>query len=300
VKAKLIVNPTAGTDAAVRHLTYINGQIRRRVGLLDIVITTEEGDAASAARDAVLSGYDYLFVGGGDGTLNEVLNGIGAVPGGFDAVVLGIVPLGTGNDFATALGYPADVTAAVDSLLDAPAACVDIGQLNDRYFINVSAGGFIAEVSDAVSPQLKTIAGRLAYVIGGASVVLEHEPLGVRVDSSVHSTSMSINMFAVCNSRLIGGGRLIAPDARVDDGLLDVYLVEAMSKLDFLGLLARLSDGEHVSDESVTYFRAAELDLQFDRSVKVNTDGQVLDTHRCHYQVLPGALRVLRPTREAA
>ncbi len=295
MKAKLIVNPTAGIDAAVRHLTHINERIRRRVGLLDIVITTGEGDAASAAEDAVRCGYDHVFVGGGDGTVNEVLNGIGAVPGGFDAVVLGIVPLGTGNDFASAFGYPSDITAAADALVDAPAAWIDVGQLNDRYFINVSAGGFIAEVSDAVSPQLKNIAGRLAYVIGGATVVLEHEPVGVRVESSPRSLSMSINMFAVCNSRLVGGGRLIAPDARVDDGLLDVYLVESMSKVEFVGLLTRVTEGEHVTDERVTYFRAAELDLQFDRPIKVNTDGQVLETDRCRYRVLPRALRVLRP-----
>src|SRR5688572_33490096 len=81
MKARLIVNPTAGTDAAVQHLTQINERIRQRVGLLDIVITTGEGDAARAAEDAVRSGYDHVFVGGGDGTLNEVLNGIGAVSG---------------------------------------------------------------------------------------------------------------------------------------------------------------------------------------------------------------------------
>ena len=295
MRARLIVNPTAGTDAAVRHLTLINEGIRRRVGLMDIVITTGDGDAAHAAEDAVRCGYDHVFVGGGDGTVNEVLNGIGAAPGGFDAVVLGIVPLGTGNDFASALGYPADIAEAVETLVNAREAWVDVGQVNDRYFINVSAGGFIAEVSDAVTPQLKTIAGRLAYVIGGATVVLDHEPVGVRVECAPRTVSMPINMFAVCNSRLIGGGRLIAPHARVDDGVLDVYLVEAMSKVDFVGLLTRMSEGQHVTDERVTYFRSAEIDLQFDRPVKVNTDGQVLETDRCRYRVLPGALRVIRP-----
>lgn len=295
MKGRLIVNPAAGSDAAVRHLTQINEVLRKRVPLLDIVITTREGDAARAAEDAVRCGYDHVIAGGGDGTLNEVLNGIGAVPGGFDAVVLGIVPLGTGNDFASALGYPSDIGAAVETLVDAPASWVDVGTLNDRYFINVSAGGFIAEVSDAVSPQLKTIAGRLAYVIGGATVVLGHEPVGVQVEGSPQSVTMPIDTFAVCNSRLIGGGRLIAPYARMDDGLLDVYLVQAMSKVEFLGLLTRMSEGEHVTDERVTYFRSAEIDLEFDRPVKVNTDGQVLETDRCRYGVLPAAVRVITP-----
>ena len=295
MKTRLIVNPAAGTDAAIRHLPQINEEIRRHVGLLDVVITTGEGDAARAAEDAVRSGYDHVFVGGGDGTLNEALNGIGAVPGGFDQVVLGIVPLGTGNDFASALGYPSDLSAAVEALVAARPAQVDVGELNERYFINVSAGGFIAEVSDAVGEPLKNIAGRLAYVIGGAAVVLDHEPVGVRVNSATRSLSMPVNTFAVCNSRLIGGGRLIAPDARIDDGLFDVYLVEAMSKVEFVSLLTRVANGAHGEDERVIFFRTAELDLQFDRPVKVNTDGQVLETDRCRYRVLPRAVRVLRP-----
>ncbi len=276
---------------------------------MDIVITTGEGDATQAAAQAVRDGYDHLFIGGGDGTLNEVLNGVARLDHGLSQVTFGVIPLGTGNDFATALGLPADISDAIDALFEGEAAAVDIGRMNDQYFVNVSAGGFIAEVSDAVNPQLKTVAGKLAYLIGGAQVVLTYEPVraqlrGVECTATPPTakaqnqaplpSTMTLHTFAVCNSRLVGGGRLIAPHATIDDGLFDVCLIEAMPTVDFLALLKRVSDGDHVDDERVIYFQTAALELAFDRVIKVNTDGQVLETDRCCYDVLPRAARFLR------
>ncbi len=97
----------------------------------------------------------------------------------------------------------------------------------------------------------------------------------------------------MCNSRLIGGGRLIAPDAVLDDGELDVCLIEDMPPVEFIALLRRVSAGEHIADERVRYFRTRELQMTFDRRVKVNVDGQVLETERCSYSVLPRAIRFL-------
>jgi diacylglycerol kinase (ATP) len=295
MKAKLIVNPVAGTDAGPDHLATINARLRQRAGPLDIVMTVAEHDAEHAARQAVEDGYDHIFVAGGDGTLNEVLNGVAGVDGGLDAVTLGVIPLGTGNDFATALGIPEDVEAAVEALLDGHVIRVDVGRVNARAFVNVSAGGFIAEVSDAVSPKLKTLVGKLAYLVGGAKVLLDYEPVHARVRPAPDESSIPLHAFAVCNSRLVGGGRLIAPHARVDDGELDVCLIRAMPTGEFIGLLRRVSGGEHIEDERVTYFRARRLSLSFDRAIKINTDGQVLETDRCEYDVLPGAARFLAP-----
>ena len=293
MKSKLIVNPTAGTDAAPDHLETMNRLLRRRIGRLDIVITVSEGDATDAAAQAVEDGYDHLFVAGGDGTLNEALNGVARVDGGLEAITFGVIPLGTGNDFATALGLPEDVEAAIDLLLESKASRVDVGRLNDHYFVNVSAGGFLAEVSDAVNPRLKTVAGKLAYLIGGAQVLMDYEPVRVRRRRAEGDEEMALYAFAVCNSRLVGGGRLIAPDAVIDDGELDVCLIQAMPTLEFLALLRRVSEGDHVDDERVAYFRARELELSFDRPIKVNFDGQVLEAERCRYGIMPHAARFL-------
>lgn len=296
--AKLIVNPRAGSEAALDHLPTINERLRERFDRLDIVLTAPDGDAIEAGRQAVEDGYEHIIVGGGDGTLNEVLNGVAQAPGGLARVTFGILPLGTGNDFAEALGVPDDIEAALDVLLEGTPVAVDVGQLNDaRVFVNVSAGGFIAAVSDAVSQPLKSLTGSLAYLIGGAQVLLEYEPVRARVqiggpDAAPKETALYA--FAVCNAPLIGGGRLIAPHAVVDDGQLDVCLIHAMPTLEFVALLRRVSAGEHVEDDRVTYCRTGTLALTFDQRIKVNTDGQVLEADRCRYRILPTAARFLR------
>jgi diacylglycerol kinase (ATP) len=297
MKSRLILNPTSGSETGTNHLPTLNEQLRERVGAMDIVMTVGRDDAARAAAEAAQAGYDTLFVAGGDGTLNQVLNGVARVEGAFARVTFGLIPLGTGNDFAATLGLPESVDEAIDFLIRGRTIDIDLGKLNDRHFINVSAGGFIAEVSEAVNPTLKTIAGKLAYLIGGAQVLFDYEPVDADLraiaDGGVIERKLSLQMFAICNGPLAGGGRIIAPHAVIDDGWLDVCLVEAMPTLEFLGLLNRLSTGDHLEDERVTYFRARELDVRFDHAIKVNTDGEVLTADRCHYHVRPRTARFL-------
>lgn len=298
MKSRLIVNPVSGTDSAPDYLRAINERLRGAAGDLDIVMTVAQGDALEAAARSAREGYERLFVAGGDGTLNEVLNGVAGVAGGLERVTFGLIPLGTGNDFADALGLPEDVEAAVRVLLEGRAVGVDVGVMNGRHFVNVSAGGFIAEVSDAVNPRLKSVAGKLAYLVGGAQVLMDYEPVGLRLRAvgaggETVERETAVEMFAVCNSRMVGGGRLIAPRAVIDDGLLDVCVVEAMPTADFLALLTRVSGGGHLEDGRVAYLRARELELRFDRTIKVNTDGEVLEADSCRYRVLPRAARFL-------
>lgn len=303
MKARLFVNPVSGTDAGADYLPLINERLRSKVGLMDIVMTVGEGDASAAAEQAVRDGYDHLFVAGGDGTLNEVLNGVAAVEDGLTRVTLGIIPLGTGNDFASMMGFPEDVEAALEALVESRTVSVDVGELNGRFFLNASGGGFIAEVSDAVDTQLKSLTGKLAYLIGGAQVLLTHEPIRTRIawqdEQGDGTRDLAMHAFAVCNSRQVGGGRLIAPDAIVDDGLLDVCVIESMATIEFVALLRRVSSGDHVDDERVSYFRIRRVTFDFDRVVKVNTDGQVLEATRCEYRVHPRAARLLAPPRRA-
>jgi diacylglycerol kinase (ATP) len=298
MKTRLIVNPVSGADAAPDYLPAMNERLREAFGQVDIVMTVAAGDAADLARRSVEEGYERLFVAGGDGTLNEVLNGVAGVAGGLGRITFGLIPLGTGNDFAAALGLPEDVEQAVATLVAGRTIEADVGVLNDRYFVNVSAGGFIAEVSDAVNPQLKTVAGKLAYLIGGAQVLLEYEPARACLRATLEdgreiARETGVQMFAVCNSRLVGGGRPIAPGALINDGALDVCVVEAVPTLEFVRLLGSVSGGDHIEDERVAYFRAREVSFIFDRTIKVNTDGEVLEAEECRYRVLPRAARFL-------
>lgn len=306
-RATLIVNPVAGADEGEDWLPELEARLRRVFADLTVVVTTGPGHATTAAASAVESGCTHVFSAGGDGTLNEVVNGL-AAHSPRSSITLGIIPLGTGNDFAAALGIPRDIGVAL-SLLEADDAIdVDICRLNSRYFINVSAGGFIAEVSDAASETLKTVAGQLAYILGGAQVIWTFDPFHAEITFAPDAAplgkpgaplrmSHDLLAFAVCNAPLIGGGRLIAPEARFDDGQVDVCLIEAMPLLEFVNVLRLVADGAHVEHERVQYVRTSALTLRFDRALKVNTDGEVIVTERCEYDVLPGALRVLAGRR---
>jgi diacylglycerol kinase (ATP) len=318
MKTKLIVNPVSGTDEGLKLLPAINARLRE-AGPVDVVLTIGPGDATDAARRAVEEGYERIVSAGGDGTLNETLNGIASVAGGLEAVALGVIPIGTGNDFATTLGIPQDAEAAAAMLIDAAFAPrpVDVWRLNDRYFLNVSGGGFIAEVSDAVDTRLKTVAGKLAYIIGGVQVMWSYDALRVRVtfprgamsvpDLGASSDPSAINVerfedfdaddlyaFAACNAPLIGGGYVIGPLARVDDGQLDLCLIRASSLTDFLAVLRQVPGGDHVQDARVSYVRAPAIELSFDRRIKINTDGQVMESDRATYS-LAGRARILAP-----
>ena len=172
---------------------------------------------------------------------------------------------------------------------------VDLVSLGDRVFLNASAGGFTAETSANVSSGMKQAVGTLAYLIGGARAVLEYEPVGVRVEWEGRSLEADLQLFAICNGAYIGGGHQLAPTARPDDGLMEVCLVRATSTLDFLALLPRLSSGHHVDDDDVAYFRTRAVTLSFSRTIKINTDGEVLEAARCEYVMRPGAVRLIAP-----
>ena len=290
----LVVNPSSGRERGAESAGELAAALRRAFGDVDVVLTGGDGDAERAGREYSAGGGRRLFVAGGDGTVNEALNGV-AASGALGDVTFGIFPMGTGNDFAAALGIPLEIPDALEVLLAGRELRVDVGVVNGRHFLNTSGGGFIAEVSVAVTPQLKTIAGRMAYLIGGAQALMEYEPVRATVTAEPGAFRMGLGIytFAVCNSRLIGGGRLIAPEAIIDDGLLDLCLIEAMGSVEFLNLARKVADGEHVEDPRVRYLQASSISIEFDRETKVNTDGEVLSATRCEYSVLPRAATFL-------
>ena len=289
-RASLIVNPSSGQERGTAHAQAISERLRERYQSVDVVITAGGSDAERAALRAVKEGCAAIFIAGGDGTINEAVNGV-ASASALDRITFGIIPLGTGNDFAAALGIPEEIEPAIQLLARGTTLAVDLGRVNERLFVNTSGGGFIADVSVAVTPHMKTIAGRLAYLVGGAQALLEHDPVRATIaaDPAHIRLGVALYAYAVCNSRLIGGGRLIAPSALIDDGLLDLCLIEEMTTLEFIGLARKVAAGDHVDDPRVRYIQASSIRIEFDREVKVNTDGEVFTASCCEYSVLPRA-----------
>jgi diacylglycerol kinase (ATP) len=294
MRIALIANPAAGTAQDRTPVDEAEARLRDAGHDVVVVETAGPGDAERLAAESVRAGAGLVVAAGGDGTLNEVVNGLASVPGALRHCALGILPIGTGNDFARALGIESP-EAAVDALVAGTTRAIDLIHLDDRVFLNASAGGFTAETSSQVTSELKQAVGKLAYLIGGARAFLEYEPVRVLVEGAGRRIETDLQLFAVCNGAYIGGGHQLAPSARPDDGEMEVCLVRASSALDFLALLPRLSSGDHLDDDDVAYFRAREVTLTFARPIKVNTDGEVLESSRCHYVMHPGAVRFVAP-----
>ncbi len=294
MRITVIANPAAGRAQDDASIDDVRLRLVTAGHVVNVVETAGAGDGERLAAEAATAGTDVVVAAGGDGTLNEVINGVASVPGALQRCVVGILPFGTGNDFARMLGIEAG-ESAVEALVAGHTRAVDLVRLNDRVFLNASAGGFTAETSSQVTPGLKQAVGTLAYLIGGARALLEYEPVHAVIDSGARRLDMDLQLFAVCNGAYIGGGHQLAPRARIDDGLFDVCLVRASSTIDFLTLLPRLSSGDHLDDEDVVYFRATELAMTFTRPIKVNTDGEVLDLAECRYAIETGAARFAVP-----
>lgn len=299
MRAHLIVNPSSGADRAVDMLPLMRSRLGSLFEELIVTVTAGADDLGKAAERTVAENCAALYVAGGDGTVN------GAVRGMLDAspspsIPIGIIPFGTGNDFSKALGLGDEPERALDRLVDPHVVAADVGVMNDRPFINASAGGLIAETSGVATPALKDIAGKVAYLIGGARALFTVDPLSVRLlvasDRPMEGSGRellpvgesAVQMFAVCNAPFIGGGYAIAPDALLDDGLLDVVVVPRMPVLELLGTLQRIAASGEPGRDDVMSFRSARFDLVFDRLARVNIDGEVLEADRCVYRVRSG------------
>lgn len=275
----LVVHGARADRADFRHMvSWVRGRGHRA----DVRVTFERGDAAAFAREAATAGADVVAAVGGDGTLNEVVNGLD----GYDTP-LGLVPAGTANDFARQAGIPADADHAMDVILQRKPMLIDTASLNGRRFLNVSTGGVGAEATAETPSQAKHALGPLAYAITGLRKFAELEPVHAVFRGSGYTLECDFLMFAVGSARSTGGGSLVTPHASTTDGLLDLCVVERMRRRDFARTLLRLRQGEHVGQDGVHYVRVSELTIEAARPVSVNVDGEVSDARTLHYRARP-------------
>ena len=246
-------------------------------------LTFEEGDATRFARSAAESGVDLMIAAGGDGTVNEVVNGVAGTDW---RGPLGIIPLGTANDFALGLGLPEDVAAAFEVARSGSDREVDLAQVNDRWFINVSTGGVAATATGDTPQDTKRLLGPLAYLVTGVQKLPDLEPLSVQISAGAgEEFAGEIMMYAVGNGRRTGAGSQVTPEAELDDGELDVLIVPGMTRMEFMALAPRIRAGSHLSDSRIRYFRTDELTVESGRDLSVNADGEPLSGDRFVYRI---------------
>jgi lipid kinase YegS len=287
----LILHGTRADLPAVRHLV---SWVREKGHTVDVRVTWERGDAERFARDAARSvpPPDAVLAAGGDGTVNEVINGLS----GSD-VAFGIIPLGTANDFARQAGIPDDPDHAMDVVLQQPPTRIDTAQLNDRRFLNVSVGGVVAEITAETPADAKESLGVLAYALSGLRKLTNLRPYTAHFSGPEFELHCKALLFAVANGSRTGGGTLIAPNASITDGLIDVCVVEAQPKGDVGRMLLKVRKGEHIDEDGVHYVQLPEVTVTVRRPIVVNLDGEPTEARRLVYAARPGDLLMHLPAR---
>jgi diacylglycerol kinase (ATP) len=256
-------------------------------------LTFEAGDAERFAAEAASKGVDRVAAAGGDGTVNEVLNGLLASE---SSPALAIIPLGTANDLAAELEIPADPAEALRLAVEGTTHAVDVASVNGRHFLNVSTGGLGAEVTSDTSDELKRLLGPVAYAITGVRKFAELRPFPARFsagDELFYEGEFLV--FAVGNARRTGGGNRLTSAAEMGDGLLDLCVVEGMSLLEFARIAPLLRSGRHVDHPQIVYRQVRSVTVEAREELQVNADGEPISGKRFDYQLTPRRLNLVSP-----
>lgn len=292
MKAMIILNPSSGKEKAAEYAEKIEETLREQYDVIDIRRTEKEGDAAAFATEACISLYDTVVAMGGDGTINEAINGLAEQE---HRPALGIIPLGTVNDFARALNIPLDPYNAISILDEQNLQPVDIGKINEHYFANVIAVGAIAEASYNVSPELKTRLGSLAYFMEGTKSFLGGDAIELSVDHENGKWEGHTFLLIAALTNSVGGFEALAPHANVNDGKFHAFIIKKMSVPKIASLIPSLLKGELEDSEEVEYMRTSFLNVTSDKAHVVNIDGEEGEPLPFKAKVLPSHLDVFVP-----
>jgi lipid kinase YegS len=273
--------------AAVKHV--------RQSGIdVDVYIPWSKKDLRRFVCQAIKDGARRIVAGGGDGTLNAVVN---AMMGGDKRpkASLGILPLGTANDFARGAGIDAaDLLSALELACTGSPTEIDVGRMNDHYFINVASAGFGAEVTATTPQEIKTLLGGMAYSIMALVKAFQLEPYEGRLilpDRTVKEGSMLI--IAVGNSRFAGGGYEVTPRASMTDGLLDLAVVSGLLREDLNRIVEELKDPLNRRNEHLRYHQLSAFTLETGKPLHVNLDGEPIKGTHFEFQCCPEALSMV-------
>jgi lipid kinase YegS len=287
-KVQLILNGKAAGHDALR--TAVARQRALGHGI-EVRVTREKGDARRFVAEA--GEADLVIAAGGDGTLNEVVHGLMDLST-LARPVLGVVPLGTANDFATGCGIPRDPEGALALCLEGEGVPIDVGKANEHWFLNAASIGFGAEVTANTPPDLKTLLGHAAYTVMGAILAINVRHYQGRLTLPDREITGAGPMAIVCNGRQTGGGFDVAPRARIDDGLLDILCVRhipASALLTAARELQELSpDGEYIS-----YWQTPWAEVCTEEVVPVNLDGEPVRFSNVRYEAVARAIRMIVP-----
>jgi YegS/Rv2252/BmrU family lipid kinase len=284
----LLVNPSAGGGRTIDALPDVEVALRGR-GLSYRVVLTESGEHGCAeARAAAEAGEDVVVLSG-DGLVGQVggaLAGTGAA--------LGVIPGGRGNDFARVVGIPTAVPGAVEILAAGATRAIDVGEINGRRFLCIASCGLDSDCN-RIANETRFVRGNLVYLYSVLRAIAAWKPARFTVVADGDRRQFEGYSVAAANSKAFGGGMYLAPDAELDDGLLDIVYVTQVGKLRYLANLPKVFKGRHTENEEVTVLRAAEVQITADRPFAVYADGDHIADLPATVRLLPRALNVIAP-----
>lgn len=295
---RLILNGKSAGDDAVREAV----QALRDAGVaLDVRVTWEGGDAERYVAEAIADGVGTIIAGGGDGTLSEVVTTLAHRGEAADALpVLGLLPLGTANDFATAAGICVAPDVALRLVRDAPAAAIDLLRLQangDTHWVaNLASGGFGTEVTTETHEGLKKWLGGLAYVLTGLSRLGRIEPLRARLHGPDFEWEGEFIALGIGNGRQAGGGQTLCPDALIDDGLLDVTIVPPLEGELLATFGTAMTEGKLAALDDVAVRRQLQwIEIDAADALTLNLDGEPVEAGHFRIDCVPKRLRMQLP-----
>ncbi len=303
-KAFIILNPIAGQGNAARLWQALEPGLHAGGLAFDLARTTRPHEAATWAEHAVQSGYAMVLAVGGDGTINEIVNGMMRAANAVSACTLGVIPLGSGNDFIKTLKLGHDWRVSVQHILAGATRWVDVGQAvcdqpapgftREFYFVNSLNLGFGAHAA-LHAHDFTFLTGLPMYLAAVFKTLVRYSVPRVQVDLDGRHLTQTSTMISVSNGRWIGGGFMIAPEACNDDGLFDVIIGDGLNRRGILSLLPKVMRGTHLTDPRVKFSRAAHIVIESPDALVIEADGEIpfLNAHRVEIQVLPKRLRVI-------
>jgi len=288
---RLILNGKKAGNPSVREAV---DHVRKLGHTVDVRATWEAGDAVRFAAEALDAGVDVIVAGGGDGTVNEVVNGIFAATDTPESA-MGALPLGSANDFATGNGIPlGNPTEALELIATAEPTAIDVGKVNDLYFLNAVIAGFGAEVTFNTSERLKQTIGGAAYALTGFITAIKHTAYKGRVAWDGGSRDDIMLIAAVSNS-ILGGGFQIAPKAKLDDGLLDVVTVQDFPIKELPTVIKGMQNLGKEESQFVQYLQVPWFDVEAEREIPLAVDGELMSGSQFRFKILKQRLPFILP-----
>ena len=254
---------------------------------------------SEAVQEVLGDGYEFLILGGGDGTVSSVVDFLAD-----RGTLLGLLPLGTANDFARTLDIPEDIEEACKLIANGKVVDIDLGLAGDNFYVNVASVGLSVEATRALSPWLKKSTGPLAYPVAAIRAFLKHEPFSARLtfpegDHEPVEYDRLLQV-AVGNGRFYGGGMIVALESGIDDKTLDIYAIDLGRRRDLIGAVRYLKSGDFIKTDGVHNFRTPRVRLETDPDLPVNIDGEVVTRTPQDFSVAQNALSVLVPQDSTA